>query len=196
MVDANNSGGSNVLLIPRGVPGLSPMTLDMSMVYSAERRLGEVAIVTPGTAPELIGYFNESCNVTTKFLAWVEYEILMAQKHYDLAKAHVILEKAPDAFCKVKDKGIKFNEDFREALVITDIECQGRLDTLNALKAVRVLLENKAKSFERAYYACKTTWDRKQSVAASPNFSGLLESGLPTSHGGSGGDGFIGVRKP
>jgi hypothetical protein len=167
----------------------------MTLVYAAERRLNEVAIVSPGTAPELIGYFNEACNTTTKYLAWVEYEILMAQKHYELARAHVILEKAPEAYGKIKDKGIKFNEDFREALMATDIECQGRLDTLNALKAVRVLLENKAKSFERGYYACKTTWDRKQHQAASPNFGGLLESNLPTSHGGTVGDSFIGERK-
>ena len=193
-MDTNNSGGSSILMIPRGIPGLSPMTLDMSLVYSAEKRLGEVAMVSPATAPELIGYFNEACNATTKYLAWVEYEILMAQKHYELARAHVILEKAPDAYDKIKDRGIKFNEDFRGALVTMDRDCQGRLDTLNALKAVRVLLENKAKSFERAYYACKTTWDRKQTTAASPNFSGL-PSTYTTSSGGAIGDSFIGERK-
>jgi hypothetical protein len=188
MVDANNAGHTSTLLIPRGIPGLSPMSLDMGLIYAAENRLSEVSMVSPGSAPELIGYFNEACNTTTKYLAWVEYEILMAHKHFDLAKAHVILEKAPEAYSAVKDKGIKFNEDFRSALVTLDHECQSRLDVVNALQAVKALLEAKAKSFERAYYACKTIWDKKNSVAAMPNLSGLLETP-------SNSNSFIGERK-
>ena len=57
-------GPQNSLMIPRGIPGLQAMSLDMTVIYEAERRLSEVKTVSPATAPELIGYFNESCNLS------------------------------------------------------------------------------------------------------------------------------------
>lgn len=160
---------SKVLEIPRGGPNSSPISLEMSPIYEAESRLEEIRMVSPETAPELIGFFNVACNTTTKYLAWVEYEILQAEKHFDLAKATVILDKSPDFFIKLKESGIKPNEDMRNALIARDEECQEYLDKLNQLKAVRALLDSKAKSFVRAHNAAKVIFERKSFVAASPN---------------------------
>jgi hypothetical protein len=165
-----DQSGLKVLMVPRGIPNLEPMKIDMAEVYEAEDRLNEVRHVNPQTAPELSGYFNKVCNTVTKYLSWIEYDILMAEKYLGLAKAQVILDEAPAQFEKVKDKGIKFNEDFRDALVARSVECQKCLDTLNALKAVRALLDNKAKSFVRAYNSCRYLTNTKSQTPV-PNFT-------------------------
>ena len=165
---------NTLLAVPRGKANLEPLQLDMTLVYEAEGRLFEVRTVSPATAPELTGYFNEACNLSTKYLAWIEYEILQAEKGFNLAKATVILDKAPEEYKKIAGTGIKFNEDFREALIARDLECQDRLDALNGLQAIKALIESKSKSFERAYYACRHIAESKQKTAAMPNFSGTI----------------------
>ncbi len=185
---------ANVLHVPRGGLNQPPLQLDMSPIHEAESRLHEVRIASPGTAPELTGYFNESCNVANKYLAWIEYEILQAKKNYDLARATVILEKSIEEFerqkARFKELGVKFNEDFREAMVIKDLDCQARKDTVDSLEAVKALLEAKAKSFERAYYACRLIADNKNRTAASPNFSGAIGQTYEMPQ-----DNFMGERK-
>ena len=166
-------GGTN-LIIPRGTPNLARITLDLTDVYEGERRLVEVRAVNPLTAPELMGYFNEVCNTTTKYMAWIEYEILQAKKYVDLAKATVILERAPAAFTHLKDSGIKYNEDFRDAVVTQDQDYQKALDTLNQLTATKSLLESKSWSFIRAYNACKFVATSRGQIAASPNLNGAI----------------------
>jgi hypothetical protein len=165
---------TKLLFVPRGTPDLATLTLEMAPLYYAESRLFEVAAATPAKAPELMSTFNEACNTTSKYLAWIEYELLQGEKFFNLAKATVILEKAPEEFKKYRDTGIKFNEDFREALIARDMDCQKRLDALNGIKAVRALLESKVKSFERAYYATREIAKSRDSIAASPNFSGAI----------------------
>ena len=161
------------IIVPRGVPGLAPSQYDMTEIYRAEGRLREVAFIRPDSAIELQGYFNEITNQTTKYLAWIEYEILQAEKYYGLAKAEVVLDKMPEELKKYKDQGIKSSEAFRDALVARDATCQARQDTLDQLVAVKTLLDNKVKSFVRAYYACQTIIEKRSSAAASPQINGF-----------------------
>lgn len=178
------------LTVPRGVPNLQALTLDMTPVYSAEKRLHEIRAVSPGTRKELESCFNEACNTVSKYLAWVEYESLQAQKYLGVAKSTVVLDTAPEEFKKVKESGIKFNEDFREAVCMKDEEYLKRLDTLNAIKAVKALLEGKFWTFKRSYDSCATVADRKENTAAYPN--------LTTIQGAMGNNpvaDFIGVRR-
>ena len=170
----HDSISGNALLIPRGTPNLAQISLDLTEVYGGERRLVEVRAVNPLTAPDLMGYFNQVCNTTSKYLAWVEYEILQAKKYVDLARSTVLLEKAPAAFAHLKDTGIKYNEDFRDALVIKDPDYQKALDILNHLTATKVFLESKSWSFIRAYNACKYVATTRGQVAASPNLNGTI----------------------
>jgi hypothetical protein len=165
------------------------MVLEMALVYQAEQRLHEVKIASPASAPELSGFFNEACNMTTKYLAWVEYEILQAKKYFDLAKAAVVLEKAPEEYKKFKDSGIKFNEDFREAVIARDTDCQARLDIMNSLQAIKAILEGKMKAFERAHYAVRNVSDNRNRIAAAPNLNGTIgmTTDLPQSN-------FMGAR--
>jgi hypothetical protein len=152
---------STTVSAPRGVPGLAPLTLDMSKVYAAESRINETKAVNPMTAPELKATFNEACGITTKYIAWLQYEILMAKKYLALAKAEVILDKLPSKVQELKNAGIKDNSDFREALVARDTSYQNCQNTLYALEAVKALLESKVKTFDRAYWDCKSTAEEK-----------------------------------
>lgn len=161
------------LVVPRGTPNLPPLKLEMDEIYRAEGRLHEVSIISPMTAPELMGYFNTVCNLTTKYISWIEYEILVAQKHYELAKSTVILDKMPDEVNRYKNNGMKANEDFRNALIARDPECSAFLDKVNQLTAVKSLLENKARSFVRAYNASRSIWERRANTP-SPNFNGTI----------------------
>lgn len=163
-----------VMTMPRGTPSLAPMQLDMGPLYDAERRLREVKVVGPGTYKELEGTFNEACNTASKYLAWIEYEMLQAKKYLGLARATVMLDKAPEAYKKIANTGIKFNEDFREALCARDEEYSKCLDTLNGILAVKALLESKYETFKRSYYSCSEVADRKGSIAATPNLTGVI----------------------
>ena len=172
------------LAVPRGMPNTPPLKLEMDEVYRAEARLHEVSIVSPLTAPELMGYFNTACNLTTKYISWIEYEILVAQKHYELAKATVILDIMPDEVKRFKDSGMKANEDFRNALIARDMECSNALDRLNQLIAVKSLLDNKARSFIRAYNASRSIWERRSNTPT-PNFNGTLDASASNLMGAS-----------
>lgn len=178
------------LSVPRGTPGLVGMSLDMTLVYEAERRLTDLRSVNHETAPELMLYFNNSLNQIAKYMAWVEYEILNAEKYYGIAKAEVMLDKAPELFkTRYKETGIKFNEDFREAVVAKDQTCQERLDTLNYLKAVKVFLENKASAFAKAHYTAKASLEHRRGINPMPNLTGTVGELANV------GEGFMGISK-
>jgi hypothetical protein len=146
---------SNVLVIPRGTKGLSSIKIDMSKVYEAESRLPETSYVNPTSAVELTSAFNQASGLVAKYIGWINYEILQAEQEFDLCKAVVILDKVPEQAGKLKELGIKPNEDYRNALITRDPDCQAALDTLNKLKASKEFLEAKHKLFDRSYYSCR-----------------------------------------
>lgn len=162
-----------ILTVPRGTVNAPAIQLDMTPLDEAERRLIDVRTVTPATQKDLEGLFNEAANTATKYLAWIEYEVLQAQKRLDLDRATVILDKAPEYANSIKESGIKMNETIREALIARDEACQMSLDVLNSLKAVKALLEAKSESFVRAHYSSRAIADYK-GQAPTPNFSGPI----------------------
>jgi hypothetical protein len=161
------------LVVPRGTPGLKPIELEMAEIYEAERRIGEVKTASPGNSQELIGTFSEACHLTSKYLGWVEYEILQAEKALGEAKAEVVIDKIPAAAGKLKEAGIKMSEDVREAFIARDPACSERLNILNGLRAVKKLLEGKYKTFERSYFASGRQSDRKGQSPV-PNLNGYV----------------------
>lgn len=157
--------------LPRGRAGLPPLQIDMTEVYRGETRLSEVAAANDATALELTSYFNEVCNLTSKYLAWIEYEIVEAKKEFDRAKAVVVLDQMPEEAKKLKDAGIKSNEDFREALITRDPACNARQDVVDQLNAMKKLLEGKFWSFLRAYNTANSVAERRRATPA-PNING------------------------
>lgn len=166
MVDFNA-----IITVQRGAPGQPPLSLNMHSIYLAEQRLKETRTVSPMTAPELRGVFNEACYKTAKYIAWIKYEILAAKKNLDLTRSTIILDKLPEELKKIKASGLKDSSDIREAIILRNSEYQERLDILNTLEATKQLLESKAKTFERAYWDCRDIANDKSKIAASPNLS-------------------------
>lgn len=160
-----------ILRVPRGTPLKPHLELDMSLLDTAEKRLHEVRLANPALSKDLEGLFNEAANLATKYLAWIKYEILQAEKNYSLDRATVILEKLPEEALKLKEKGIKMNEDYREALIIRDEACARSLDVLNSLKAVQALLEASSETFIRAHYSSR---NKEREMAPTPNFMGTV----------------------
>lgn len=147
------SGGTE-LIVPRGTPNLQPLKLAMGEIYAAEGRVHEVSFVNETTGTELAGFFNQATSIVGKYLGWVEYEILQAEKYLEEAKSDVIIDQAPEYAKKLKDTGMKMSEDIRAALVVKDKTYSQRLELLNGLKALKVFLKEKHDSFKRAYYSC------------------------------------------
>lgn len=161
------------LTVPRGTVGKEPLVLDMALIDEADRRLHEVRLVSAATATELKGMFNEAANTASKYLAWIEYEILRAKKTHSLNRATVVLEKAVDEAKRLKEVGIKMNEDMRDALIARDEACQRSQDVLDSLIAVKALLESSYWTFFRAHGSIDTVSQNK-TVAPVPNFGGQI----------------------
>lgn len=168
-----------LLILPRGKPSLPDLQMDVKRIYEAEGRLREVAIVNPNTSQELSSFFNEVCNQTTKYVSWIEYEILQAQKNLDLIKAEIIVDRLPALAKELKETGQKPNEAWREAVIAKDSNYNNMLDILNALKAAKALLASKAKTFERAYFSAKDISKQKERVVATPKNAAVGELSEP-----------------
>lgn len=145
----------------------------MALLYEADSRMHEVRLVSQATCKELGGLFNQACNLSGKYLAWVEYELLRAEKNHNLNRATVILEKAPLEAVKLKQMGIKLNEDIREALIAKDPECDRSLDILNSLKAIKALLTSSYWSYKSAYESADENANRR-TTTPTPNLGGEI----------------------
>jgi hypothetical protein len=158
----NDENEGRKLIIPRGLPGEPPISLDMSVIDEAERRMHEVRLVSQATCKELGGLFNQAANLAGRYKAYVKHELLKAEKHHALDRSVVILEVAP-AYARAN--GLKSNEDIREALICKDAACSASLDIVNALKAVEALFDSSQWSYIRA---CAAADENANSRNASP----------------------------
>lgn len=160
------------MMIPKGL-GLTPvpLVLNMEEITYAESRLPDIRVTTPDNAAELLGVFNTAASTVTKYMAWVQYELLMARQSYDKRKAIVILDEMPTKAEELKSKGVKMNEDVREALLAQDSECFTFRDRMDCLEAVLNYLDGKRQSFVRGYSAVKSVAETKRFTASFPQTS-------------------------
>ena len=163
------------LRIRRGTKDLpeerSTLDLPMDLIDQAERRLHEVRLVSTATATELKGLFNEAANGASKYMAWIEYEILKAKKQLDLDRATVILDKLPAEAARLMDTGMKMNKNMRDALISRDEDCQYALDVLNSLQAMKALMDSYYWTFIRAHKSVEEVSNRRNGNPT-PNFGG------------------------
>ena len=74
---------------------------------------------------------------------------------------------------KLKELGMKMNEDLREALISQDPACEASLDRLNSLTAVKLILEEHKWSFIRAFNSIQELAQAK-GAQPTPNFVGQI----------------------
>ena len=138
------------------------VSFNMAPIYKAESRLQDVSYVNLDSANELSSFFNEACNHGSRFIGAIEFELVHAKKCFALEKARVILDVAPPLAVKLKEVGMKPNDDWREALVARDLECSKWQEAIDMLSVAKSLVSTKVDSFKRAYYSCYKEKDRKQ----------------------------------
>lgn len=141
-----------LFLVPRGNPGLTPLQLNMQTIIDAEHRVGEVAIMTPEKAPEMLATFNRAYLDLTRMLSYLELEANSAARHVNLRRSLLLLDIAPKTLA---DKHLATSKDLRDAVVDADHEYQELLERQGTIKAFQTLLEGKKKGIEMAYTSVK-----------------------------------------
>lgn len=127
--------------------GKSPqLSLDMSAVREAETRLIEAKTVSPVTYPDLSHCYNESYRILKQHLSNIGYQLNLAEKALEEAKADVILGTYA-IFLEGKSKSVG-NSELRNAFFIRDPAYGLALDRINQLKAVQSNFEGKIKVLE------------------------------------------------
>lgn len=169
-----------ILVVPRGLPDLSPLKLDLGEINSVESRIQEVAFVNPVKAPELLAVFNKAYSDLVSIISTVEYEFQMAKKHSNEVRAMVLIDRVPE---KLKEKGLTSakspggSEDFRQAILDLDKDYSAAQDKVIQLKCIITLLEGKQKSIDMAYSSVKkvlgesSQYRHSQSLAVEQNQS-------------------------
>jgi hypothetical protein len=168
-----NTPEASMLAVPRGTPGKTPLELDMRTIYEAERRLPEIALVSNATKMELAALYNNAANEVGKYLGWIEYELLKAKKVHTANRSNVIMGVAIEEAKRLKELGIKMNEDIREALISKDEACSQSQDIVDSLLSVKVWLEEKKWSFIRSFNSISEQAQGK-SAQPTPNFVGTI----------------------
>lgn len=148
----------DVMIIPRGLPNLAPLAVQIGEIRTAESRIREIADITPHKAPELMACFNQAYSDVCRIISGVEYEYELALKHTREVKAVLILDKVPDL---LKKKGLVTSSnpsgtaDMRQAILDLDPDYKGAQERTMAIKAYLTLLEGKKQSIDRALQGIK-----------------------------------------
>lgn len=152
----NLASGDHALEIPAF--GKSPaLKLQMGHIREAEKRLVEAKQVSPITYADLEHCFNEAYRNLKSHLSLVGYQIALAEKAMEDAKANILLDKYPE-FMKDRPKS-QDNADMRKAFMMRDPEYIAALDRFNQLKALESNFDGKVKVFERVCAYMKKQMD-------------------------------------
>ena len=123
------------------------LRLDMAKIREAESRIHESKTVNPSTYKELEYVFNDAWRDLKRHLSQIGYNITLAEKAIEEAKADVLLDKYP-TFMADRPKS-QDNADMRKAFLARDEAYSSALDWLAQLKALESVLDSKAKSLEK-----------------------------------------------
>lgn len=147
---------SQILRLPEF--GKSPsLEFDLGKVREAESRIHESKMVSPVTYKDLEYTFNEAWRDLKRYLSALGYQIAMAEKAIEEAKADVFLDKYPE-FMSGRPK-TQDNADMRKAFLSRDDKYSAALDRLNQLKAVESMFDSKAKNLEKVCAYMKKSMD-------------------------------------
>lgn len=122
------------------------LSLDMSAIREAETRLIEAKVVSPVTYADLSHTYNESYRMLKQHLSSVGYNLLMAEKALEEAKADVILGEYAE-YLKDKPKSAG-NSELRNAFLIRNSDYNMCLDRIAQLKAIESNFQGKVKVLE------------------------------------------------
>jgi len=165
--------------------------IPMGKIHTAESRLNEVRHTTNhAVAADLKSIFNDAWSDCSRYLAGLQSKEAEADRKLRLAKAEVILDKYPEFLkewaARNPDMKVKDNQDVRDSYVFRDEEYQKWKIVKDHVRAVVALLEVKSKTFERAYWDCKSNLEEQTRIQAGRNFNSggvqgteVFQTGLP-----------------
>jgi len=126
--------------------GTPKIELDLNATKEAELRFIEAKDVNPITYTDLEHSYNESYRELKRHHATVTYQLAMADKALEQAKATVLIDKYPD-FMKDRPKS-QDNADMRKAYLIQDADYVEALDRIAMLKAIESFVDGRIKVLE------------------------------------------------
>ena len=138
--------------------GKSPaLSLDMSKTKEGERRLIEAKNVSPVTYSDLEYCFGESYRELSKHASSIGYQIALADKAMEDAKATFLIDKYPEL---IKDRPkSQDSADLRKAFLMKDEAYVAALDRMNMLKAFESFVDGRIKVFENVSRYMKKKMD-------------------------------------
>ena len=145
MSDQQDIPENSLMVLPAF--GKAPaLKMEMKNIRIAEQRLIEAKTVNPFTYSDLEYTFNESYRDLKKHIAAIGYNIAMAQKSLEDAKADVILGSYADV---IDGKPKSYDTlDRRNAYLTRDTAYSAALDRLAQLKAIESNFDGKIKVIE------------------------------------------------
>lgn len=145
---------SVVLRVPRGSldKALPPIELDMSLIKSAEERLGETEAANVHTASALSAVFNMASCKAAGHSKKVAYELSKAKTLLKQRESDLLIDEWP---VFLEERKINDSAAMREAFLRRDLTYRELLDRIDLLTAVEALLKEKKDVFIRAYQSMK-----------------------------------------
>lgn len=134
------------------IEGIIPLVIPLCKLAVAEVRVGEVAIVTSSTAPELLAFYNKSWAEVNDLLSAVVYQKRIAESRLRDIKNQKLLDEVPDI---IKEKKLPGSKDIRDAILESYPECKELQEKIYQFECVMSLLETKSKKFENAFTSVK-----------------------------------------
>lgn len=165
-ISSNTFNKDHIEVILPAFRGLEAVSINMTALKEAERRLVEAKTVTPSTYTELEYTMGEAYREIKRNLATVGYQILKTQNEFERSKASALLDKYP---VFLEGKSSKFdNAAVRDAFLARDVEVQEAKERLDSLKTLEVFLEGRVKVMENVCHYMRNAMRL------------VMKSGIPT----------------
>lgn len=162
------------LVVPRGLPGIDPLKLNIEWVLTVESRIQEIAFITPVKAPELISVFNKAFSELTEMVAKVQYELQVAKQGVEKARAICLIDRVPAILSEkglTSSKSPMGSEDLRNAVLALDIDFNNALERVHQIQMLYTYLEGKKQAIDKAYMAVKAVSQDSSGYRHSPDLT-------------------------
>jgi hypothetical protein len=163
---------ATTVTVPSPRSDIPARTLNLKNIQIAEARHGEVAMVTPVKAPELLVLFNGAWNDCDTYHKQLSYALTVAEQELGNRRSTILLYEV-ETF--LKGKNIPSTKDTRDAVIMLDTTVQELQGNVDQLKAVAEYMKGKMKFFEHAYSSVKKIMGEdayNMSSRPNPNLSG------------------------
>lgn len=157
MEESNSQPKQNFVMTIPAVGRLAQITVDLQKTQIAEGRLHEAQLVNYATYADLEYTYNEAWRELRRAYATISYRVAKAEEEIDNIKAGILLDKWPE-YIKDKPKNHD-NADMRKAFIQKDPEYAAAVDHRDQMKAIEMLIDNRAKIMERTCSYMKKQMD-------------------------------------